>query len=311
MLNINRRNLLKKGARLLTYLAIADTVGNVGSQYLSGQLAPNHIFGNYDIQMTPVLKKAVTQNKVDVLLYDIRFDDKESPYNVEDFKKNVDWIFGTLDENIRVNIDYKQVNPYNPDYFLDRYEAEVFNDERLKKQLPESIKRDADNLKNFMQSTTILDNISSNGSIDVIRNGKIDNNMILQLEAYLLNYTQNFEDLIDNEVIKVVAGDFKTNSYFGIFEAGGGSREIEATKYNIPYILIDSKKYISEAALASVFTHEIGHQLKIDHTLTPDIMSYSPTARLLANEIGIVGFGPESTNQWKEIKKKVLKSNYN
>ncbi len=117
-------------------------------------------------------------------------------------------------------------------------------------------------------------------------------------------YSQTFQGkLVETPIVdaKVVLGNFRDSD-----DAAGvtyGRSAIFSTHDR--YAFVDTAKGTKQRShqkLIQIITHELGHLLKLPHTLEPFGMSYSEKGRSIVTKNPKMSFGSESIGQWEQIK---------
>lgn len=309
---INRRNLSKilVGGTLSVAAGISvfDFLDNIYKQYRSNQLQLDHLRSGYapqigDSASDAVVNSVLRTGKLNVVVYDISFDDSREPINYKKLGDNVNTVFETLDNDIKVDLKYKYILPYNPQVFYDRdkHNSLKLNDSELS-VVNSKIKRSAEQFQSLIQNKTILDSKSNYTSTIIYDStGNLMEDPTYHYRSAILDYLIDPEDVVDLlrlDNVKVIIGDFSQS------DAGGVSKSLNAGEF----VLIPNE-FRSENKAIYVLSHELGHKVKIQHALYPyDVMSYAPVTQYIAMHTkGVIGFSDESRGQWELIKKEFKK----
>ncbi len=303
---ISRRTFVKGASEVVKAVpAIAglsiifDEFGNLVSQYTRNQMNLDPLLKDYAIVSSAseeMIDRAAKTGEVEFTIYDVSFDGSKKPLDYGKLKENIDWIFSTLDENLKINFEYKTITPYNPTTFYKHYglSSKDMNDTASKNRFDEMVKKYAMEFEQLIKNSEVDGDGSDPFPMDEFHPDFFSEDLVMNVDRYLLKYMDSgeYEKHLRTDKANIVIGDFKTT------RAGGTSHgHIGKT-----YVLI-SDRYHDEKSYAIVISHELGHKLGLPHTLYPyDVMSYSDFARTFGDLTGKLGFSPESQKIWSKIK---------
>ncbi len=271
-------------------VAALDVGLNIYNQKSRNQMNLDPLLKEYSLirgASEPIIKKAINERKIDVEIYDISFDSENPRKDAKEIEIYLQDIINTLDDKIKISIDYRHIKPYNPEVFYwrdngkyqDIIDEEIKRDPRFKEKMDEKskvvIKSIADELKDVVEYRKLTES-------------SYYRDPTIAINSYLANYMRNdeeIEQLSKFDKVRILIADFE----------GGGASGKSKSSIGGNYILLSSKYFSTGKEYAIVMGHEIGHKINLPHTLSPDIMSYAP---LKIWE----GFGPESGKLWGKTK---------
>jgi hypothetical protein len=275
---VSRRGLLKGlGAALGGWTGL-DTAINVFRQVSAGQfefMNPKAI-GGYD----PAIENSLNGEPTDVHIFNIYFQEDNQKYNGKKVAREVEESINKL-EGVRFRIHWHSLKP-SVEAYVDAWG--VSRSEIPENNL-EAVEKRAQKFQELVNDTTVIADDKNGLKID--RNERIDS-----VEEYLNDYYPNqISELFGYGKIKIVAADF------GIKEASGVSFASDFKDDVVFAARMDDQTWFT-----NLLIHELGHKLSLPHTVSPDIMSYSPTSQTLQKYFK-VPFGPESQVNWDKVRK--------
>ena len=274
---VSRRSLLKgMGVALGGWTGI-DTALNVFKQASEGQLEfmnPKAV-GGYK----PAIENSLNGNPTDVHIFNIYFRENNWKYNGQKVAREIEESINSL-EGVRFRIQWHNLRP-GRETFLERseYSRSEIPEDNLKE-----VEQRADKFQQLIDNTIVVAEDTDGLKINSIEK-------IYKIEEYLNDYfSDNIEEVLGNETIKVIAADFKMETASAISVEGSLDDKVFATR-------LDDQTWLTNSIM-----HELGHKLSLPHTASPDIMSYSVTSQALQKHFR-VPFGPESQANWDKVRK--------
>jgi hypothetical protein len=276
---ISRRGLLKGLGAALGGLTGLDTVINVYGQMSAGQfefMNPKAI-GGYG----PAIENSLNGKPTDVHIFNVYFQEGNQKYNGQKVVREVEYSINSLD-GVKFHIYWHNLRP-GVETYLERYD---YSRSQISEDELDTVEQRSEELRKLVNDTTVGGDDADGIKVD--STSRID-----EIEEYLnVYFPNNFMEVFGYGTIKIIAADFNEASSFTGVSFGGSSKDD----------VVFAARPDDQTWFTNLLIHELGHKLSLPHTVSPDIMSYSPTSQALQKHFK-VPFGPESQANWDKARK--------
>jgi hypothetical protein len=121
--------------------------------------------------------------------------------------------------------------------------------------------------------------------------GKLHETLLSHVLSMLDVSDKFFRELTATETTVMFIADFNSGDFSGVSTDGRGTGKFAL-----------AKRFDNQTYGLNVVVHELGHKLRLPHSYSQDVMSYSVLATIAESKIRMP-FGPESRLNWRKVRR--------